>query len=52
MSGILIVGTAWPLTAAVAALVVGRAVSLADRRAADAQSAAPDLVVERALTVA
>ena len=52
MTWILIVGTAWTLTAAVAALVLGRAISLADRLAADAGSAAPNFVVEPAFTVA
>jgi len=52
MSWILIVGTAWPLTAAVAAAVLGRAIGLADRRAAEADCAAPNFVVDPAYTVA
>ena len=50
MNWILIVGTAWPLTAAVAALVLGRAISQADRRTAEAESAAPNFVAEPAYT--
>ncbi|WP_167762021.1 hypothetical protein [Blastococcus sp. CT_GayMR19] len=52
MTWILIVGTAWPLTAAVAALVLGRAIGLADRRTAEAEFARPNFVVDPALTIA
>jgi hypothetical protein len=50
MTWIVIVGTAWPVTAAMAALVLGRAIRLADRRAAEAE--APNFVVDGAVTVA
>jgi hypothetical protein len=52
MNWIVMVATAWPLTAAMAALVLGRAIGLADRRAADAEAAAPNFVVDGAVTVA
>jgi hypothetical protein len=52
MNWILVVGTAWPLTAAVAAVVLGRAIRLADERAPQAGSATPNVVVDPAYTVA
>jgi hypothetical protein len=36
MNWILVVGTAWPFTAAVTAVILGRAIRLADRRAPQA----------------
>ena len=51
MNWILVVGTAWPLTAGVAAVILGRAIRLADRRAPQAGSG-PNFVVDPAYTVA
>lgn len=52
MTWILIIGTAWPLTAGLAALVLGRAITLADTRAAEPEIAARNFVVDPAFTVA
>jgi len=52
MTWMVIVGTAWPVTAAMAALVLGRAIRLADGRAAEAEAEAPNFVVDGAVTAA
>jgi hypothetical protein len=52
MTWIVIVTTAWPVTAALAALLLGRAIGLADRRAVQAEAAGPNFVVDGAVIVA
>jgi hypothetical protein len=48
MNWILIIAAAWPASAALAALVLGRTIGLADQKAAEAEDCAPNFVVQPA----
>ena len=50
MNWIMAVAVAWPATALVAALVFGRAIGVADERAAEQAACAPNFVVETAFS--
>jgi hypothetical protein len=50
MQWILFVGAAWPVSAALAALLLGRAIGLEDRKAAE--TPAPNFVVDGAVAYA
>ena len=51
MNWIMVVAVAWPATAVLAALVLGRAIGVADEQAAEQAACAPNFVVEPAFTV-